>query len=223
MQSLSGEIYRNPADLEALKMKVREEYFADFERERLDKRRTIDALDNVIALKQSKRNEAEVPLTEKWKAIGEREKDLQDREKILSEGLQKVFERESDAEKKLESVQCLADQLGETRVRQMVKEKTLQSLEKALKENETQYLSKVERFSHEVNEAAARIQEKENAVNLKELNVQSQEENLVKREKELLDGHIWLNDQRNVLARAWSELKEKQQHGNSAKQLPKRR
>lgn len=236
----SEDIYRDPKELEALKAKVKpEEYLKtlyekitsieeeigktekevsnaqfklreDFEREKMQKEQIIAVLDNTIALKRSKREEAERPFIEIQKELDVRAEKLLAREKASVDEMQKAFHMEQEAQNKLTDVQALSDQLGETRVRQLVKEESLKNLEKALKHNENQYLLKIDRFSHEMNESTALLQERENAMMLRELNLQGKEDNLVKREKELLDGHIWLNDQRGVLERAWVELRKKE-------------
>lgn len=235
----SEDIYRNPKELEALKNRVKpEEYlktlydkissveklveefearYADTKldlertlgRRKLELEREISTLENVLIFKREEHAELVKPITLLSKALQEKESELLVREQLADEATQRAFEREREAEKKLESVQELADELGESRVRLTIKERTLQGREDLLKDKETQYLVRIERFSREVNESSARIQERVNEVTLKELNLQGKEENLVKREKELLDGHIWLNDQRGVLDRAWKELKKK--------------
>lgn len=209
-------------ELDEFKSRVTQEkeiLIESFEREKAEREALIKVLDNTIELKRQKREEAEVPLLERVRLIDERERVLAEKETQVSQDRQRAFETQREAERKLEDVQELTDQVGETRVRQMVKEKTLIERENVLKGRENEYLIKIEKFSHEINESAARIQERENAVYLKELNLQSKEENLAKREKELLNGHILLNDQRGTLERAWNELKEKQ-HGSSSKRIP---
>lgn len=243
----SEDIFRDPKALEALKTTVQpEEYLkalyekiastehelietekevkhseefleSEFEHQKMQKEAIIKVLDNTIALKRSKREEAERPFIEIQKELDVRAAVLLEKEKASADEMQRAFYMEREAENKLADVQSLSDQLSETRVRQLVKEESLKNLEKALKHNENQYLLKVDKFSQEVNMATALIQERENAILLKELNVQSKEENLVKREKELLDGHIWLNDQRGVLKRAWAEVKRKQNDSFSKK------
>lgn len=241
----SEDIFRDPKELEALKAKVKpEEYLkalydkifatekelekwqadfktaqisleGDFEKDKARKEQALGSLENTLEIKRAEYAELSKPFMDRSQELNEREQKLLMRERQASEESQKAFETQKEAENKLADVQSLSDQLGETRVRQLVKEESLKNLEKTLKHSETQHLLKLERFSHEVNESAALIQERENAVMLKELNVQSKEENLVKREKELLDGHIWLNDQRGVLARAWAELSRRKENGKS--------
>lgn len=236
----SEDIFRDPKELEALKAKVKPEeylkalydkiFFAekglekresdfkatkiafeeDFEKDKARKEQEIVSLENTLGIKRAEYAQLSKPFIDRSSELDWREVKLIEREKSSSDEMQKAFHMEHEATNKLADVQSLSDQLGETQVRQLVKEESLKNLEKTLKHNENQYLLKVERFSHEVNESAALIQERENAILLKELNVQGKEENLIKREKELSDGRTWLTDQREVLRRAWAELNRKQ-------------
>lgn len=236
--SHTEDIYRDPKELAILKGKVKpEEYLkalydkiaeveqdlskwqqdfesikstfeSEFKHNKLEKERLLVVLENTLATKRQQRDAAEVPIFEKLKVLDEREKLLIEKEKETFSEKQLALQREREASVKLEDVQILADQLGETRVRQMVKEKSLKELEKALHHNENEYLLKIERLSHEVNESAARIQERENALLLKELNIQSKEENLVKREEALLSERLLIQSQRQALMAA-------KQHGSS--------
>jgi hypothetical protein len=243
----SEDIFRDPKELEALKSKVKpEEYLktlydkieekekafealsqdysnkdsslaADFDRRKAEKEALIKIVDSTLEIKRSKRDEVERPLIDIQRGLQEQSQRLEEREKQIPIEQQKVFEREREAEKKLTDVQSLSDQLGETRVRLMVKEQTLEGREKALKHNENKILLGFEELAKKRNEVQSELLVREEEVTVRELTLQGKEENLVKREKELLDGHIWLNDQRGVLARAWSELQNKiKQNGTTS-------
>ncbi len=244
MPVLPEEVFKDPRKLKVLKIEVKpEEYLksiynkisekelelASFERraserkdkeeqslaaDKLKRENEINTLEAVLVEKRAERANLEKPLTERIAALDNRENVLNDLEKTLKDNEQSVFEREKACDVQLDGIKDMADELGETRLRLSVKEKQLKGREDRIKEGETAHMLKVDKFSQEVNKAAAIVQERENAVLLKEQQVDAKEENLVKREKELLNGHILLNDRRGVLARAWKELGEKQ-HGKS--------
>lgn len=172
-------------------------------------RKQIADLDNVLFFKREERVELEKPLTARSKALDEREQKLSIRSQSLDDAVQAVFERERATESKLEGIQDLADTLGETRVRLAVKEKTLQGRENLLRDRESNHLIQVEFFNENVKKSYESARQREYDVSLREMNIESEKENLVKREKQLSDDHIWLNDQRGVLARAWEELRRK--------------
>lgn len=248
----SEDIFRNPKELEELKSKVRPEVYLssiyeqifkietelenkkqkfiqtvsgleiDSEIKRKELWKDIDLLENVLAIKRAERIQLDRPFIDRTGELNQREIEIIEARKVVSQDQQKAFEIQRMAENKLEDVQILADQLGETRVRQMVKEHMLQEREKNVKGGEQKILLGFDSLYKRQQEVKTELKLREDAVELKELNVTSEKDNLVKREKELLDGHIWLNDQRGVLARAWQELKNKQ-NGRSTKQLPKRR
>ena len=188
----------------------KKELEADFQARKLSLEAQLRVIENSIEIKRSKREEAEVPITERIKVAEERERKVLLREEEVARNQQQAFEQERKAETKLEDVQILSDQLGETRVRQMVKEQTLEVREKVVRQNENRVLLGIDALNKRQIEVQAGLSLREEAVTLRELDIQSKEENLVTREKELSDGHIWLNDQRGVLARAWAELKRKQ-------------
>lgn len=175
-------------------------------------RKQIEEIDNVLKLKQAERRELEKPIGDRMKSLDERAISLDLRAKAIDEKEQQVFERERGTETKLESLKDLSDDLGETRTRLLIKEKLVLGREGILKNRETQYLLAVEDHSAKERKFYELVQEREYAISLRELNLQSKEENLAKREKELLNGHILLNDQRGVLARAWGELEKKKKH-----------
>jgi len=217
LAKLQSDIFEAMRRVEGIDAEFAEKYRAldiEFLGKKSEKQKELDALENILGILRAERVELEKPIEHKRKELAEREVKIVEKEKSLTDQMQKAFEREREADTKLEDVQSLSDELGETRVRQMTKEKLLKGREDALKDRESAHLVKIERFSHEVNEAAARIQERENALFIKESTVQGKEENLVKRKKELLDGYILLNDRRGALERAWREL-ELKQHGKS--------
>lgn len=229
---LNESIYKNPKELALLKGKVSpEEYLSslyekiatvekdlviwesdlkrrkadsetEFIQKKTEKERLFKVLENTLETLRQQRDAAEIPVFEKLKVLDEREIILNEREKQVFAEKQEALRREEEASVKLEDVQILADQLGETRVRQMIKEKSLKELEKALQHNENLYLLKVERFSHEVNESAALIQERENTILLKEQNIESKEENLAKREEALINERLLIQSQRQALMAA---------------------
>jgi epidermal growth factor receptor substrate 15 len=177
-------------------------------------KRQIRELESVLALKRSERVELEKPYIGRSKELDERQSKLDERSKSLDEYAQATFEKERAAEGKLEGIQDLADTLGETRVRLTVKENLLNGREMLIKDKEMRLLVQDSKQQERANKIAAQLQERDNAVTLKELNVQGKEENLERREKELLDGFILLNDQRGTLGRGFNELRRKQQqHG----------
>lgn len=215
--NLEKEIFRVTEELEKAKTHFADAYVEldkEFSAKKALKEKELASLENTLMFLRSERAELEKPIEHKREELNQRESELKKREiEVLSES-QKAYEREREAEKKLESVQELADELGETAIRHMVKEKLLNGREESIKSKEAQYLLKVEKFSHEVNESAARIQERENDLIVREANLDGKEENMVTREKELKAGYVLLNDRRTLLEKGWTELREKQ-HGKS--------
>jgi hypothetical protein len=212
---INSEIYLKERQLEALRMNydlisksLEHSFIEDSERIR----KGIEALESELVLKRAERAELDKPIVQRIQELDRREATLEERAQNLEAESQKVLQRERAAEQKLESVQDLADTLGETRVRLIVKEKQLNSRESLLKDNEMQYLVRIQRLHEEEKHISDILKTREYEISLKELDLQSREENLDKREKTLQDGNIRLMDQRSVLDRAWKEL-EKKQHG----------
>lgn len=236
---VSESVFRDPKELEALKAKVKPEtylkalYAKIFEKEKelesisfanqekkrqldiglvfssAEIKRQLDEVESELIIKRQERVELEKPFNDRSKELDERSLKLDERSKSLDDATQAVFERERAAEGKLEAVQDLADSLGKTRVRLSVKEKTLEGREKILKEKETRQLVSIQNWNEEEARRNDGLQSRAYSIELRELNVQGKEENLIRREKELLDGYIRLEDQRGTLARAWDELERK--------------
>lgn len=187
----------------------------EFSKKKAFAERELFDITNALEIKRTDYAQKLIPITERSQGLDEREKTLLEKEGKVLEREQGVFEREHEVESKLSGVQDLADELGETRIRLKVKEKTLDGREKLLKDNEDTLLLRIERFSHEVNESSALLQERVNEIELRELNIKSNQENLAQREVALSNGKIRLADREATLARAWKELKTK--YGRSTK------
>jgi hypothetical protein len=166
-------------------------------------------IENALVFKREESAELEKPLTERIKAIDAREQKVIQSELDIKTQEQAVFEKERATEAKLDSIKDLSDELAEMRVRLNIREKQHASKEASLKTKEMEYLVAVQNLKENEKNISAALQNREYAVSLKELGVQSREENLIQREQKLSEGHIWLNDQRGVLERAWAELKRK--------------
>lgn len=173
-------------------------------------KKQIEEIDSILKIKQMERIELEKPIDEKRKVLDERELKLNERSKSIEDISQAMFERDRALDIKLEGLQDLADSLGETRVRLGVKEKLLDGREQSLKEKEANYLVRTSILEDRTNKIAADFQSREYSLGLKLLNVQGLEENLQRREKELFDGYVLLNDRRTLLEKGFKELKEKQ-------------
>ncbi len=169
-------------------------------------------MERELVVKREERARLEAPLIEREQkmenAFKRKESEFLQRVQLVNEQEQHIFERERECEMKLESVRDLADDLGETRVRLSLKEKTIEGRERLVNERENQYLLRVKSLEESANKIAATIQERENAITLKELNAQGKEENLAKREEQLIQDKLKVNSQRQALMAA-------QQHGNS--------
>lgn len=212
ISALYSEIYEKERELEALNLSsntLRNALNASFLEDSERIKKELEGLKSQLAIKRAERIELDKPITDRQNSLDARAISLDVRAKEIDEKEQKVFEGERENEMKLESLKDLADNLGETRTRLVIKEKLILGREGNLKNREVQYLVAVENLNERERQFVEAVKEREYALQLKELNVQSKEENLVKREKELSDGHIWLNDQREVLERAWKEIKKK--------------
>lgn len=237
---VSEDIFRNPAELEALKVKVKpEEYLKtlydkifskeqeletltadskskkealerDYEENRTLKEKEIVSLENVLGIKRAEYAELSKPFIDRSKELDIREVSFAEKEVLCKENEQNVFERERNIENRLKDLQLLTDKLGAIKIEQANVQVKLVARETLLKEKEIKYLSKIDRFSTEVNEAAALIQERSNELSLRELNIQGTLENIETREKQLEKDNILLNDQRGVLKRGFEELQRKQ-------------
>lgn len=181
----------------------------EFSRKKWETESAIYALESILILKREERVQLEAPFIDRTHSLDAREKQLSLRSEFLDGEEQKVFERERACQSTLEGVQDLSDSIGEMRVRLTVREKLLDGKERLLKDRETQHLIKVKNLEEQAKQIASQIENRAEAVKLQELNIESKEENLAKREKELLNGHIQLNDQRGTLARAWKEIERK--------------
>lgn len=237
---VSEDIFRNPAELEALKVKVKpEEYLKtlydkiffkeqeletltidaqskketlerDYEEDRARKNKEIDSLEDVLGIKRAEYAELIKPSIDRSKELDTREAVFAEKELLCKENEQTVFERERNVENRLQDLQLLSDKLGDIKIQQENEKTVLGTRETLLKEKEIQYLAKIDHFSAEVNKAATLTQERGNELSLRELNLQGKEENLAQREARLIKDNILLNDQRGVLKRAFEELQRKQ-------------
>lgn len=209
LANLQVEIFDVTRRLEGIKAQFEQKYVdfeLDFDRRKAEKEKELHDINEKVAFLRSERVELEKPIDYKRKELNERDIKLAEREMLLVEERQNAFEREREAERKLESVKELADDLGEVSTRNKIKERLLKGREESIQQKEQDYMVKIEKLSHEVNEAAARIQERENAVIIKEENVRGKEENLVKREKRLAEQNIALNDKYATLLRTEKRL-----------------
>lgn len=213
LAQLHKEITVITTELESLK----ESYVAksielnnDFEAERDKKQRELGELENTLVFKRMEQAELAKPFNTRTQELNERESALKDKESQFLSHEQQVFEREREAEKKLESVQDLADQIGEARVRQLVKDKLLIVKENTLKQRENAHLLRSEELAQKANDMHAEFLEREEKVSLRELNVESRSENLLERESTLAKANIMLRDREQMLKRGFDELRLKQ-------------
>jgi len=176
----------------------------------------IQELESQLVLKRTERKELEKPFEDRKRVLDERETTILKREEAASEKEQELFQKERSYEIKLDSIKDLSDQVSEARLTLTIREKKIEAKENALSRREMEYLVAVQNLKEQEISIRNAFQTREYAVALKELSVQSKEENLVQREQKLLEGNIRLTDQRDVLARAWKEVEQKK-HGNHAK------
>lgn len=192
------------------KLEIAEKVFAekcerleeDFERRKSEKERAIALLDSTLELKRSRRAELEYPILERTKSLEDREALLVEREENVKKRENKVLEREREVDKGTEDIEILAEEVKKVEVRLESKEKLIAGRLAYLEDGERKYNLKIEAFSHEVNMAAARIQERENELSIKELNVQSKEENITKREEKMLEEKLLIESKRQALLAA---------------------
>lgn len=212
LTKLHKEIFKATKDLEELRSQFTEAHTAlerDFEKRKAHTQKDIAALENTLAIKRQERAQLEAPLTLQSKALEQREDILSERESVLTEEFRVCFEKEREAEKKLEEVQALADDLGDEKVRLQVKEKLLVGREAGLKDREMKHLLNTDAQEREGNRIAGLLMERENAVSLREQNVESKLENISQREKELEKTRLLVQSQRESLLLAQKE------HGSS--------
>lgn len=169
----------------------------------------LNDIENALVFKREERAELEKPLIERMRAIDARESKVIQGELDIKTQQQAIFEKERATEAKLDGIKDLSDELAEIRVRLNIKEKQHDTKAQSLANKEMEYLIAYQNFREEAAKIRDTFKEREYAISLRELNVQSEKENLLKREQLLENGHIWLNDQREVLGRAWAELRSK--------------
>lgn len=213
LKALYSKIYDKERELEELKTtgdatkKALDDSFAEFSAQ--VKKDTAE-LESELNIKRSERAELEKPLTERIKAIDAKEQKVIQSELDIKVQEQALFEKDYATETKLNSIKDLSDELAEMRVRLNIREKQHDAKASSLKTKEMEYLVAYQNFREEAAKIRNQFQEREYAIELREMNVQSEKENLVKREKELSNGYILLTDQRGTLERAWDELRRKQ-------------
>lgn len=235
---VSEDIFRNPAELEALKVKVKpEEYLKtlydkifskeheletvtidarskkealerDYEEDKALKEKEIESLENVLGIKRAEYAELTKPFIDRSKELDTREAVFAEKELLCKENEQTVFERERNVENRLKDLQLLTDKLGAIKIEQAQEKAKLVGRETLLKEKEIKYLAKIDSFSTEVNEAAALIQERSNELSLRELNIQGTLENIEAREKQLEKEKKQLTDRRELFKRNMEEFKQ---------------
>lgn len=213
LKSLYGKILEKEKEWEVIQQQTAENKIAidkTFQEHVASLTKELKDIENALVFKREERAELEKPLTERIKIIDARELKVIQSELDIKAQEQAVFEKERTTEAKLDSIKDLSDELAEMRVRLNIREKQHASKEASLKTKEMEYLVAYQNFREEAAKIRNQFQEREYAIAMRELNVQSKEENLVSREQKLTDGHIWLNDQRGVLERAWRELKSKE-------------
>lgn len=160
-----------------------------------------DALENSLAIKRSEYAQLSKPFEDRSSVLNEREKQLDGREETLNSYEQTVFQREHDTENKLQSVQELCNKVGETNIKQQVKEGILKLREESLKEKETEILAGLEHLALKRNEVSAELLKREEIVTLRELNVDSERENLVNREKQIEKDLRFIQDRKGIMDR----------------------
>ena len=169
--------------------------------------RELQAIENDLVFKREERAELEKPLTERIKALDERQKLIEQEETSQKEERQRLFEKDAALESKLEGVRDLSDNLSEQHTKLQVREQLLQGKEERLKDSEMKHLVRISQWNEQEANLRNDWQAREYAVALREVSLEGKEENLIKREKQLSDGLLWLQDQRGVLERAWAELR----------------
>lgn len=217
LQELELKIFNAEKDWESKKKSIEQESSVLDEQFTKRKAYTVNeiiSLESVLTFKRQERLQLEAPFVDRTESLNERENALNKKSSDLEDEKQAIFERERGYEIKLESVKDLADEVAETRTKLSIRLKLLDGKESALKTKEAQHLVHISEFEEAKNNTILFFQEREQSIILRELNLESKEENLAKREKQLLEGHILLNDQRGTLSRAWKEL-ERKKHGSS--------
>lgn len=235
---VSEDIFRNPAELEVLKAKVKpEEYLKtlydkifskeheletlaidskskkealerDYEADSKGKSEAIASLESVLGIKRAEYAELTKPFIDRSKELDIREASFAEKISLFLEREQTIFERERNVENRLKDLQMLTDKLGDIKIQQAKEKTVLGTRETLLKEKEIQYLAKIDRFSTEVNEAAALIQERNNELMLRELNIQGTLENIEAREQQLDKEKKQLADRRELFKRNMEEFKQ---------------
>ncbi len=158
----------------------------------------LEDIESELAIKRSERAELEIPLDARKNSLAEREQVILKKEESLESEKQTLLQRERECEIKLESIKNLSDELGEMRVKLLIREKKQESKDRLLADREMQHLILIQNWKEFETKSRNDLQSREYAVAIHEMNLQSEK-----------DGHIWLNDQRGILSRAWKELTNK--------------
>ena len=189
LAKLQAEIFATEKRLEGLQGKYARkdgELDVEYQEKLAILKKDTDELENNLAIKRSEYTQLCKPFENKLGTLNEREKTLDERERTLAECEQSVFEREHDVENKLQGVQELCNQVGETTIKQADKERILTSREETLKQKETEILVGFEQLAEQRNRVQAELLTREEAVALRELNVESALENIANREKQIV-------------------------------------
>lgn len=146
----------------------------------------IGVLENVLVSKRQEHAYLLKPLTEKEKQIDDRKIQQGEREKVLEMREQQVFEREYEADKKMESLTDMLDEMANSRRAILHRERVLDSKEQALADSESRHLLTVSSFNDLKNRHTIDMERRETDVSFRELNVRGKETNLSQREDALI-------------------------------------
>lgn len=237
---VSEDIFRNPKELEALKVKVKpEEYLKtlydkifskekeleefisnastkkeslekDYVENKAGKEKEILSLESVLGIKRAEYAELNKPFIDRTKELDIRESLLNKSGFSLKEEQQKVFEKERFLENRVVDIQHMLDQLGEVRVSLSKEKELIDGRQTLIKDRELEYMAKIELFAKEIKEAHSLLEQEKESLSLRELNVQGALENIEQRETQIEKDRIFMADQRGVLQRGFDELQRKQ-------------
>lgn len=201
-----GEVETALLESKAQSDKNNAELMEQFLKDKSQKLKDIDVLENVLLAKRQEREYLEKPLIEKERILNERSAALDIKDRDIESKEQHVFEREVACERKLESIQDLADMLSEEKGKVMIREQKVGKREEVLKEREDMHLIKSEALNESSQAAHAILAVREDRVLLRELNISSKDENLTNREKELERERELIQSKRRALLAAQRQL-----------------
>lgn len=213
LKTLEANIFSKSKEWEALQTKIdfdKTNLERSFERVKTERETELATLENSLVLKREERRRLEQPLEEREKILDERKQQFDQRDVILEGREQQVFEREHEAELKIESAKDMVDKLGETQVFLLRKETALNARDNALSQRETMYLVQVDQLNDEKRRLKVEMEKRETDVSFRELNLRGKETNIIQREDLLIadrDLHEKVEEKRKGIEARDAQLK----------------